>query len=146
MIIITRVHILRNSVVTTSSMEIHSTFISLHPRARIHSLSVESYTAQPASTLNLDVLIATANGLRRLLQDGKVSSAQLVDLYLSQIERHNHQGLKLNAMISTAPKKILLDIAKSLDDGRAAGYIRGPFHSIPVTVKVSYPTIANEPI
>ncbi|THV53167.1 hypothetical protein BGAL_0057g00070 [Botrytis galanthina] len=137
MIIITRVHILRNGVVTTSSIEIYSTFISLHPRARIHSLTVESHTAQPASTLNLDVLIATANGLRRLLQDGKLSSAQLVDLYLSQIERHSHRGLKLNAMISTAPKKILLDIARSLDDGRAAEYIRGPLHSIPVTVKDS---------
>ncbi|TGO66441.1 hypothetical protein BOTNAR_0061g00060 [Botryotinia narcissicola] len=40
-------------------------------------------------------------------------------------------------MISTAPKIILLDIAKFLDDERAAGYIRGPLHGIPVTVKDS---------
>ncbi|KAF7893075.1 uncharacterized protein EAF02_000613 [Botrytis sinoallii] len=38
-------------------------------------------------------------------------------------------------MISTAPKKILLDIAKFFDDERAAGHIRGPLHGIPVTVK-----------
>ncbi|TGO34890.1 hypothetical protein BHYA_0178g00220 [Botrytis hyacinthi] len=36
-------------------------------------------------------------------------------------------------MISTAPKKIVLDIAKSLDDERATGYIRGPLHGILVT-------------
>ncbi|KAF7958928.1 hypothetical protein EAE96_002454 [Botrytis aclada] len=38
-------------------------------------------------------------------------------------------------MISTAPKEILLDIAKSLDDERVAGHIRGPLHDIPVTMK-----------
>ncbi|TGO31342.1 hypothetical protein BPAE_0001g02420 [Botrytis paeoniae] len=96
---------------------------------------MESFTAQPDSTTIPNVLTATASDLRQLLQGGKVSSVQLVDLYLSQIERHNHRGLKLNAMISTAPKKILLNIAKSLDDERAAGYIRGPLHGSPVTAK-----------
>ncbi|TGO65068.1 hypothetical protein BCON_0004g00650 [Botryotinia convoluta] len=93
------------------------------------------FTAQPDSTTNPNVLIATASDLSRLLQDGKASSVQLVDLYLSQIEGHNHRGLKLNAMISTAPKKILLDIARYLDNERAAGHIRGPLHGISVTVK-----------
>lgn len=82
------------------------------------------FTVRPA---NLDVLTATASELRKLLQNGEVSSVQLVDLYLSQIERHNHRGLKLNAMISTPPKENLLDIAKSLDDERAAG--PSPWHS-----------------
>ncbi|KAF5878209.1 putative amidase family protein [Botrytis fragariae] len=137
MIIITRVHILRNSVIANSSIEICFTFISLYPRVKIHSLTMESFTAQSDSTTIPNVLTATAGALRKLLQGGKVSSVQLVDLYLSQIERHNHRGLKLNAMISTAPKKILLDIAKSLDDERAAWHTRGPFHGIPVTVKDS---------
>ncbi|TGO86647.1 hypothetical protein BPOR_0287g00110 [Botrytis porri] len=83
---------------------------------------MEIFTTRPDSTLNLDVLTATANGLRELLQNGKVS-------------------LRLNAMINTAPKKILLDIAKSLDDECALLGMSGPLHGTPATMKHNAPIV-----
>lgn len=85
---------------------------------------------------SLDVLTVTSTELQQLLSDGAIQSVDLVDIYLNQIERENHQGLKLNAMISTTPKHILHDIAKSLDAERRKGTIRSPLHGIPITVKV----------
>lgn len=83
-----------------------------------------------------DVLTATAADLQKLLVDGEIKSTELVEIYLKQIDRHNKRGLKLNAMISTTSKDILLSIAKSLDDERSSGNIRGPLHGIPITLKV----------
>ena len=40
---------------------------------------------------DLDVLTLTAANLKTLLEDGTVSTVDLVDLYLAQSEKHNHQ-------------------------------------------------------
>jgi hypothetical protein len=84
----------------------------------------------------VDVLTATCTELQKLLIEGEIKSTDLVDLYLAQIEKHNHQGLKLNAMISTTPRSKALAIAEALDRERAAGKVRGPLHGIPLSVKV----------
>jgi Amidase len=97
-----------------------------------------SITPFKMSGANVDVLTATATHLRSLLEKGTVSSADLVAQYLQQIERHNHQGAKLNAMISTVPRELLLETAKELDRERAAGKVRGLFHGIPIVVKVRF--------
>lgn len=85
----------------------------------------------------IDVLTATATDLQKLLTAGTLRSLDLVDIYLDQIQRHNHQGLQLNAMISVAPREDLLRRAAELDIERQNGSLRGPLHGIPVTVKVS---------
>jgi hypothetical protein len=84
----------------------------------------------------VDVLTATCSELQKLLTEGEIKSTDLVDLYLAQIEKHNHQGLKLNAMISTTHRSKALAIAEALDRERAAGKVRGPLHGIPLSVKV----------
>ncbi|KAL6693351.1 amidase signature domain-containing protein [Trichoderma pleuroticola] len=83
----------------------------------------------------IDPLTTTAEELQDLLTSGSLTSLDLVDIYLGQIEQHNKNGLKLNAIISTAPQHIVAGQARLLDAERAAGSIRGPLHGIPVVVK-----------
>ncbi|KAK3984312.1 amidase signature domain-containing protein [Cladorrhinum sp. PSN332] len=82
-----------------------------------------------------DTLTSTMGDITRLLNHGKISSVDLLNAYTSQIERHNHRGAKLHAMISVVPENILLDIATRLDTERAQGKIRSPLHGIPFAVK-----------
>lgn len=87
--------------------------------------------------LELDLLTATVGDLRQLLTRGKVHSVDLVKNYLDQINRHNHKGMELNAVISTAPEEDVLQKAVDLDRERAEGRVRGSMHGIPVIIKVS---------
>lgn len=81
----------------------------------------------------VDVLTSDAQYLKKLLENGDVTSLDLVGQYLAQIEKHDG---KLHAMIQTTPKDLLEATAKSLDQERAAGSIRGPLHGIPILIKV----------
>jgi amidase len=83
----------------------------------------------------IDPLTTTAEGPQELLTSGRLTSLDLVNIYLGQIEQHNKKGLKLNAIISTAPQRIIAEQARLLDAERATGSIRGPLHGIPVVVK-----------
>lgn len=64
-----------------------------------------------------------------------ITSVEIVEAYLHQIEQHNRRGRQLRALISVAPRHELLQIAMSLDDERARGKRRGPLHGIPVVLK-----------
>lgn len=79
----------------------------------------------------------TAAELQELLVEKKVSSVGLVHLYLAQITKHNHNGAKLNAIISTAPLDDVLKRAQDLDTERGDGKLRGPMHGIPIILKVA---------
>ncbi|KAL7936507.1 amidase signature domain-containing protein [Trichoderma chlorosporum] len=79
-----------------------------------------------------NILTATADDLQRELSSGATSSRQLVQIYLSQIERHNDH---LKAVISTAPAPLLLERASMLDDERQRGKLRSPLHGIPILIK-----------
>jgi amidase len=88
-------------------------------------------TATPA----FDVLPTTAAQLQTLLTKGKITSVQIVETYLQQIEKHNHAGAKLNAVIATPERAIVLAKAAVLDGERKAGNLRGPLHGVPIIVK-----------
>ena len=85
----------------------------------------------------LDFLTATVADLRQRLARREVSSVDLVKGYLKQIDKHNNKGMRLNAVISIAPEKDIVEQAHALDLERAEGKIRGPMHGIPVIIKVS---------
>ncbi|KAK4546801.1 hypothetical protein LTR36_001533 [Oleoguttula mirabilis] len=89
---------------------------------------------------SLDVLTLTATAAQKLLQDGNVTSIQLVQAYLAQIKKHNHAGFHLNAIISLAPQETLVATADRLDRERASGTIRSPLHGIPFIVKDVFTT------
>lgn len=88
-----------------------------------------------SSTVKIDVLTSTAAHLQDMLQAGVVTSAHLVSLYLQQIEKHNEDGLHLRAIISTAPRDLVLERARRLDIERRDRKDRGPMHGIPIIVK-----------
>ena len=92
---------------------------------------------QYSKDVYLDFLTATVADLRQLLARREVSSRELVKGYLKQIDRHNHKGMRLNAVISIAPERDILRQAYALDQERAEGKVRGPMHGIPVIIKVS---------
>lgn len=83
-----------------------------------------------------DVLTVTAAELQGHLKAGTVTSVEIISTYLAQIEKHNHAGAKLNAIITVAPRKLVLKAAENLDRERSAGKVRGPLHGLPIIVKV----------
>lgn len=86
---------------------------------------------------SFDVLTATASELQKLMDDGELTSEELVNTYLKQINKHNHYGMRLNAVISTAGKEEIAEAARALDHERRVSGKRGPLHGIPILVKVS---------
>lgn len=91
----------------------------------------------------VELLTLDAGGLQQLLADGRLTSVELLLQTLAQIERENKEGLGLRAIISVAPKDVALEQAAELDRERANGSIRGPFHGLPLLVKVSLPRRSN---
>lgn len=79
------------------------------------------------------VLTSTADELHHLLQSGSITSKQLVNAYVSQIEKYDDY---LHAVIAVAPKGLLLQRAEALDHERDAGKARSRIHGIPILLKV----------
>jgi amidase len=84
-------------------------------------------TAQQA---RFDVAEATIPQMQAALTAGRVTSHELVLLYLARIATYDHM---LNAVITISPTA--LAEADALDRERAAGHVRGPLHGIPVALK-----------
>lgn len=99
---------------------------------------VKPFIASPSKKpTSLDVLVATAGDLQRGLSSGQLTSVELVDAYLDQIE--NHDGY-LHAIISKPPRARLVEQARKLDEERENKAIRGRLHGIPTLIKVGLQT------
>lgn len=85
------------------------------------------------------VLKLTAAEIQHILTSGQASCMDVIQSYLSQIDKHNHDGMRLNALIQIAPYEWLQEQAAVSDRERKAGKIRGPLHGVPVIVKVIPP-------
>jgi amidase len=68
--------------------------------------------------------------LRAALESGRVTSRQLVTLYLARIGTYED---RINAIITVNPR--VLDEADAMDRERAEGRVRGPLHGIPIALK-----------
>jgi hypothetical protein len=88
--------------------------------------SVDDFQFNPLTTRAVE--------LQQLLRDGKITSVEIVQQYLKQIDRHEHV---LNSFISIAPRDRLLRAAASLDEERLRGASRGALHGIPIVLKVN---------
>ncbi|UPK93858.1 hypothetical protein LCI18_004793 [Fusarium solani-melongenae] len=88
-----------------------------------------------SSKCHPNLLTATTGELRRLLDAGECTSVELVNLYLKQIAAHNHDGMKLNAIISTAPLDRVLEEARASDHERREKGPRSRLHGIPIILK-----------
>src|ERR1700741_3300887 len=91
-----------------------------------------------ASSFNL--LTAALRGLQSLLQNGTLRSLDLVQLHTHQIQKYDGY---LKAMINFKPIENVLKVAKSLDNERSAGQLRGPLHGIPIVIKVTFMSYLN---
>ena len=87
---------------------------------------------------SVPLLRATAHELQQRLATD-LTSVELVEAALAQIERHNHNGMKLNAIVSVCPREIALEQAKRCDKERAEGKVRSALHGIPIVLKVEFP-------
>lgn len=67
------------------------------------------------------------------LDQGELTCAQVVQLYLDRIKAIDQDGPALNSVIELNPDA--LQIAKTLDTELAAGNKRGPLHGIPIMLK-----------
>jgi len=74
--------------------------------------------------------------LRRALEDGRVSSVELVESYLRRIDAYDRGGPALNSIVVFNPD--VLAEAEAADQRRSRGELLGPLDGIPYTAKDSY--------
>ena len=74
--------------------------------------------------------------LRRALNDGRVTSAELVESYLRRIAAYDRDGPMLNSVV--VPNAAALAEAAASDQRRSRGELLGPLDGIPYTAKDSY--------
>ena len=80
-----------------------------------------------------DPLTTNAVDLQRMLDSKEITSVQIIEQCMQQIERYEPA---LNALISVAPSESVRRIAAALDDERRKKQTRGPLHGIPIVLKV----------
>lgn len=88
------------------------------------------------SMTRFDVVEAGIADLRRALEAGETTSAELVDAYLARIDAYDTDGPRLNAVIVRNPDAC--EEASAADERRARGETLGPLDGIPYTAKDSY--------
>ncbi|MGE3491582.1 MAG: amidase family protein [Vicinamibacterales bacterium] len=84
----------------------------------------------PPTPAPFSVVEATIPDMQKAMQDGRVTSRQIVEQYLQRIGLYED---RLNAVMAVNPKA--LEEADRLDQERKAGKVRGPLHGIPIALK-----------
>jgi len=87
----------------------------------------------PKAKPTFDVVEASVADLQAAMSSGKITSRELVALYLARIKAIDKAGPKINSVIEVNPDA--LAIAESLDKERVQSGARGPLHGIPVLIK-----------
>ncbi len=107
----------------TSEMSRHSAILC----------ALEVYRQQPFRLVE-----ATLTEIQAALESGKVSSRELVRVYLDRIKTFDVQGPQIKAMLFINPGA--LSQAEELDQERRMRGSRGVLHGIPIVVKDNYGT------
>lgn len=85
-----------------------------------------------------------AHEYTRLIEAGQLTSQHLVTAFLDQIDRHNHNGSRVNAILSLCPRELALSQARLLDEERRQGKVRSDLHGMPIVLKdaiVTHPSL-----
>ncbi|MEK3978871.1 amidase family protein [Psychrobacillus sp. FSL K6-2836] len=80
----------------------------------------------------------TINEIQVAMENGEITSKELVMYYLNRIAKYDQDGPKINSILEINPDAIF--IAESLDYERRIVGVRGPLHGIPVVLKDSIET------
>ncbi|EJQ52685.1 Uncharacterized protein BWINRASL_01901 [Bacillus mycoides] len=75
----------------------------------------------------------TIHDIQTAMEDGKLTSKELVMYYLHRIAKYDQDGPKLNSILEINPDAIF--IAEALDHERKTKGVRGLLHGIPVLLK-----------
>ncbi len=81
----------------------------------------------------LDINKASIIEIQKEMDDGNLSSVDLIMYYIERIAKLDKDGPKLNSILELNPD--LIFIAEALDDERRRKGKRGPMHGIPVMIK-----------
>ena len=92
-----------------------------------------SASAPPAP---FDVVEASIADLGAAMDEGRITSEQLVERYLARIEAYDDRGPALNSIIALNPNA--LATAHTLDTERRETGPRGPLHGVPMLIKDNY--------
>ncbi|MED1564604.1 amidase family protein [Bacillus paramycoides] len=71
--------------------------------------------------------------IQTAMEEGKLTSKELVMYYLYRIAKYDQDGPKINSILEINPDAIF--IAEALDHERKTKGVRGPLHGIPVLLK-----------
>lgn len=85
-----------------------------------------------------DLQWADTKTVQTQLRAGELTSTQLVEYYLDQIDANNRSGHEIRAILQVNPDA--LEQARQLDEERQQGQIRGPMHGLPVVLKANIAT------
>ena len=86
-------------------------------------------TERPA----FSVVEKTVDQLQDAMTRGLTTSEDIVRDYLARQSLYDRNGVTLRAMLALNPRA--LAEARALDEERAAGRVRGPFHGVPIAFK-----------
>jgi amidase len=86
---------------------------------------------RPATKMPLEE--ATIRQLQAEMTAGRLTSRQLVDVFLARIQAIDKEGPQLNSIAELNPDAV--DIAQRLDAERKTKGVRGPLHGIPILLK-----------
>lgn len=96
----------------------------------------------PAPPAPFDVVEASIAELGTAMDEGRITSEQLVEQYLARIEAYDERGPALNTIIALNPGA--LATARALDTERLETGSRGPLHGVPILLKDNY-DMAGQP-
>ena len=84
----------------------------------------------------MNLVFATASQLARMIREGEVSSVEVSNAFLQQMEKHNS---KINA-IATLDAAKAKQRAVEADEALAKGEYWGALHGVPITIKDTFET------
>ena len=104
------------------------------------SLLVSAAISLPVSAQpEFDVFESSIAAMQAAMEQGEITSVQLVDQYLLRIAAYDKQGPSLNSIIRINPQARA--IAAALDAERSSSGARSLLHGIPIVVKDNYNTV-----
>lgn len=93
----------------------------------------QQQNSPPPSYNDFSLLEMTISQMQEKMDSGTLTSEKIVQMYLDRIKTIDESGPKLNSVIEVNPDA--LEIARSMDEERKQGTVRGPMHGIPVMIK-----------
>ncbi len=118
-----RRHFLRNGSLAGAALSVSS----------VSSLAKNNSAKNGETSDDFDLNETTIDALQQAMQNGKMSSADITNLYLKRIQDIDKDGYGLNAVIEINPDAV--SIAEAMDAERKNGNVRSRLHGIPVLVK-----------